>query len=105
MTDIVTFGEAMIRLSPPLFRRLEQATSLDVAVGGAELNVAVGVKRLGLSSTWVSCLPENALGRMAQNKAREFGVDTSWLAWGPRRANGALLHRVRILAEAEQRYV
>ena len=83
MTDIVTFGEAMIRLSPPLFRRLEQATSLDVAVGGAELNVAVGVRRLGLSSTWVSCLPENALGRMAQNKARELGVDTSWLAWDP----------------------
>lgn len=83
MTDVVTFGEAMIRLSPPLFRRLEQATSLDVAVGGAELNVAVGVSRLGLSSTWVSCLPENALGRMAQNKARELGVDTSWLAWDP----------------------
>jgi 2-dehydro-3-deoxygluconokinase len=83
MTDIVTFGEAMIRLSPPLFRRLEQATSLDVAVGGAELNVAAGVTRLGLSSTWVSCLPENALGRMAQNKAREVGVDTRWLAWDP----------------------
>lgn len=83
MTDVVTFGEAMIRLSPPLFRRLEQATSLDVAVGGAELNVAAGVSRLGMSSTWVSCLPENALGRMARNKARELGVDTSWLAWDP----------------------
>ncbi|MGZ5384186.1 MAG: hypothetical protein ACXWH0_09410 [Acidimicrobiia bacterium] len=34
MTDVVTFGEAVIRLSPPFFSRLEQATSLDVAVGG-----------------------------------------------------------------------
>lgn len=83
MSDVVTFGEAMIRLSPPLFRRLEQANTLDVAVGGAELNVAVGVSRLGLSSAWVSCLPTNALGRMAHNKARELGVDTRWVAWDP----------------------
>lgn len=83
MTDVVTFGEAMIRLSPPLFRRLEQTTTLDVAVGGAELNVAVGVSRLGLSATWVSCLPANPLGRMAQNKARELGVDTRWIEWDP----------------------
>jgi 2-dehydro-3-deoxygluconokinase len=81
MPDVVTFGEAMIRLSPPQSRRLEQATSLDIAVGGAELNVAVGVTRLGLQSAWVSCLPQNPLGRMAGNKARELGVDTRWVAW------------------------
>ena len=45
--DVVTFGEAMIRLAPPNFRRLEQATSLDVQVGGAELNTAVGLAKLG----------------------------------------------------------
>ena len=38
--DLVTFGEAMVRLTPPGFQRLEQARSLDVSVGGAELNVA-----------------------------------------------------------------
>lgn len=83
MVDVVTFGEAMIRLSPPQFRRLEQTATLDVAVGGAELNVAVGVSRLGLKAAWVSCLPRNPLGRMAENKAREQGVDTQWLAWDP----------------------
>ncbi len=45
--DVITFGEAMIRLSPPSFRRLEQARSLDVQVGGAELNTAVALARLG----------------------------------------------------------
>jgi hypothetical protein len=34
MPDVVTFGEAMIRLSPPNFLRLEQTTSLDVQIGG-----------------------------------------------------------------------
>src|SRR5436190_2540454 len=54
MPDVITFGEAMIRLAPPNFRRLEQARSLDVQVGGAELNTAVGLARLGRSAAWVS---------------------------------------------------
>jgi len=81
MPDVITLGEAMIRLSPPGFQRLEQAFSLDVQVGGGELNVAVAVSRLGLSSAWVSKLPDNALGRMIRNKAREQGVDTSHIIW------------------------
>jgi 2-dehydro-3-deoxygluconokinase len=81
MFDVVTFGETMIRLAAPDFRRLEQVTSLDVTVGGAELNVATGLARLGLKSAWVSRLPDNSLGRMARNKANEFGVDTSHVVW------------------------
>ena len=81
MFDVVTFGEAMIRLSPPHFERFEQANSLDLRVGGGELNVAVGVSRLGLRSTWVSRLPKNPLGKLMDNRARQAGVDTSNLVW------------------------
>ncbi len=81
MPDVVTFGEAMIRLSPPHFQRLEQTTSLDVQIGGGELNVAVGVTRLGLKSAWISRLPKNALGRLLENRVRQAGVDTSHLIW------------------------
>ena len=81
MADVVTFGEAMIRLAPPHFQRLEQTTSLDVQIGGGELNVAVGVSRLGLKSTWVSRLPKNPLGRLMENRVRQAGVDTSNLIW------------------------
>ena len=84
MPDVITFGEAMLRLAPPDFERLEQASNLKVSVGGSELTVAAGVARLGLSTGWVSRLPDNALGRMAQNKAREFGVDTSHVVWTKR---------------------
>ena len=75
--EVITFGEAMIRLSPPGFRRIEQAKSLDLQVGGAELNTAVAVSRLGHSASWISRLPENPLGRLVANHAREAGVDTS----------------------------
>ncbi len=73
--DLVTFGEAMVRLTPPAFQRLEQAHSFDAYVGGGELNVAVAASRLGVASRWVSRLPDNALGHMIANRAREQGVD------------------------------
>ena len=81
MYDIVAFGEAMVRMSPPDFKRLEQTTTLDLHIGGAELNVAVGASRLGLKCAWVSKLPDNPLGRMIANKARELGVDISQVIW------------------------
>ena len=77
MPEVITFGEAMIRLSPPHFQRLEQTATLDVQVGGGELNVAVGVARLGLTSAWVSRLPQNALGRLAK-------IAPARPAWTPR---------------------
>jgi 2-dehydro-3-deoxygluconokinase len=73
---IVTFGEAMLRFSP--------AQALAATVGGSELNVAVLAARLGVPSRWVSRLPDNALGRMIDARAREQGVDArvDWTADG-----------------------
>src|SRR5881227_4073948 len=81
MPNVVTFGEAMIRLSPPSFQRLEQARSLDVQVGGAELNTAVALARLGRQTAWVSRLTDNPLGRLIANHAREAGVSTEHIVW------------------------
>jgi len=79
--DIVTFGETMIRFSPPDHERLEQAEQLDVHAGGSELNAAVAAQRLGLQTAYVTRLTRNALGRMIENKAREHGVNTSHFIW------------------------
>jgi len=81
MADVITFGETMIRLSPPNHRRLEQTNLLDVNIGGAEWNVATALSRLGISTAWVSRLTDNPLGWMIRNKAREQGVDTSHIVW------------------------
>jgi 2-dehydro-3-deoxygluconokinase len=79
--DVITFGEAMVRLSPSGFRRLEQARSLDVFVGGAELNTAVGLAKLGRRTDWVSRLTRNSLGRLIANHAREAGVGVEHICW------------------------
>lgn len=79
--DLITFGEAMIRLTSPGYMRLEHAKSLNVTVGGAEWNVAVNVSRLGLKTAWVSRLVDTWAGRLIVSEARQHGVDTSNVVW------------------------
>jgi 2-dehydro-3-deoxygluconokinase len=74
---VVTFGEATVRLTAPRNERLERATSLDVSVGGPELNTAVALASFGVPATWVSALPDASLGRLILREARANGVDTS----------------------------
>ncbi|WP_436924455.1 bifunctional 2-dehydro-3-deoxygluconokinase/2-dehydro-3-deoxygalactonokinase [Halosimplex amylolyticum] len=75
MTDLVTFGESMLRLSPPGQQRLEAMDSLDVHVAGAESNVAVAAERLGLDTVWLSKLPDSPLGRRVTSALGNHGVD------------------------------
>jgi 2-dehydro-3-deoxygluconokinase len=81
--ELVTFGEAMLRLTPPGNQPLAQAKTFDVYVGGAELNVAVAAAKLGVASRWVSRLPENPIGRIIADRAQESGVDVSCISWTP----------------------
>ncbi len=81
MYDIVSFGETMLRLSPPNYRRIEHAFSFEANAGGAEMSVACNVSRLGLRTAWVSRLTDNSIGHFIRNKAREQGVDTSFVQW------------------------
>ncbi len=81
MARLVTFGETMIRMSVPLGKRLENTQTLDVTVGGSEMNVAVGASRLGVETAWVSRLPENGWGRHILNVCHTHGVNTSHIVW------------------------
>lgn len=81
--DLIGFGEAMVRFSPLHYERLEQASSLHMAIAAAELNVAVNTSRLGLKTAWVSKLVDTWSGRYIINKGREQGVDMSMVKLVP----------------------
>ncbi|WP_284009400.1 bifunctional 2-dehydro-3-deoxygluconokinase/2-dehydro-3-deoxygalactonokinase [Haloarcula pelagica] len=80
MTDLVTFGETMLRLSPPDQERLETADQYDVHVAGAESNVAVAAQRLGLDAAWLSKLPDSPVGRRVTGELRrhDVAIEVCW---------------------------
>jgi 2-dehydro-3-deoxygluconokinase len=79
---VVTFGEIMLRLSPPGFERFFQSPALCATFGGGEANVAVSLSHFGLHSVYVTCLPNNAIGDGALRALRAEGVDTTHIARG-----------------------
>jgi 2-dehydro-3-deoxygluconokinase len=79
---VVTLGEIMLRLSTPDFKRFVQADSFDVTYGGGEANVAAALCNYGLNGTFVTKVPNNAIGQSAINHLRRYGVDTQFIARG-----------------------
>ena len=82
MNRIVTFGEIMLRLSPPGYLRFGQADSFDVTYGGGEANVAVSLANYGENVAFVTKLPDNPIGKAAVASLRQHGVSIENIAWG-----------------------
>lgn len=100
--DVVTFGETMLRLTPPGFLRIEQTPTFDIWVGGTESNTAVGLARLGLKVAWLSRLPASPLGRFVSNRIAQFGVDVSQLVWASDERLGIYFHEKALAPRASE---
>jgi 2-dehydro-3-deoxygluconokinase len=79
---VVTFGEIMMRLSPPGFLRFGQARSFDVIYGGGEANVAVSLANFGVPVDYVTRLPDNDLGDACIQFLRQYGVGVDKIVRG-----------------------
>ncbi len=79
--DLITFGEIMLRLSPPRHARIVDGDIFEKRAGGAELNVASGVALLGLRTGILSKLPLNELGTFIKNRIRFVGVSDDFLIY------------------------
>ncbi len=79
--DLLTLGQALLRLSPPNNERLVRGDIFVKQVGGAELNVAVGVALLGLHTGIISKLPSHDLGSFIKSKIRSYGVSDDYLIY------------------------
>jgi len=82
MSKVVTFGEIMLRLSPPGFLRFSQTNSFDIVYGGGESNVAVSLANYGIPVDFVTRLPQNDIGDCALMELRKRGVNTQNIIFG-----------------------
>ncbi|MDG1272320.1 MAG: sugar kinase [Flavobacteriaceae bacterium] len=85
MKKVVTFGEIMLRLSPPGYQRFSQANQFDVVYGGGESNVAVSLANYNVPVEFVTRLPENDLGACALMEMRKRAVGTNHIIYGGNR--------------------
>jgi len=81
-SKVVSFGEIMLRLSPPGFERLLQSPQLIATFGGGEANVAVSLAHFGIDSHYVTRLPAHAIGDAAIRALRAEGVQTTHIVRG-----------------------
>lgn len=79
--DLLTFGQILLRLSPEGNERLMRGDTFVKQVGGAELNVAVGVALLGLHTGIISRLPSHDIGSFMKGKIRSYGVSDDYFIY------------------------
>ena len=80
MSELVTFGEGVLRLTPPRGERLESARELEARAAGSAPATAVAADRLGADATWLSKLPDTPLGHRVERGLRGKGIETQ-LVW------------------------
>jgi 2-dehydro-3-deoxygluconokinase len=67
---------------------LEHASSVHLAVGGSELNFAIGLARLEVECGWIGRLGQDPFGRMVNDVLAQEGVRTDWVTSDPDRPTG-----------------
>ncbi|MCD8381623.1 MAG: sugar kinase [Clostridiales bacterium] len=70
----ITFGEVMLRLTPPNYAKIRVTSSFEASYGGSEANIAMALANLGVDSTFFSVVPNNSLGKSAVRWLRSNDV-------------------------------
>ena len=85
MHKIVTFGEIMLRLATPGYKRFMQSDNLGATFGGGEANVAVSLANYGIPVDFVTRLPENDIAEWCLSDLRKYNVGTRQILRGGER--------------------
>ncbi|MFC3160786.1 2-dehydro-3-deoxygluconokinase [Chryseobacterium arachidis] len=80
MGKILTFGEIIMRLSPPGNRTMKQSHEMEFFFGGTELNVASSLATMGCEVKHVSAVSDDFVGESALSFVKSFGIDTNFIS-------------------------
>lgn len=94
MASVLTFGETMGLVRGIDLGGWETVSTAHVGIGGADSNVAIGLRRLGVNSSWIGRVGDDALGRRVEREIRAEGVVTRAII-DPHRPTGVMLKERR----------
>ena len=101
---IVTFGEVMMRFSPPGHAKFSQATTVELAYGGGEANVAISLAYFGMDAFHVTRFPNNLVGRSATQYLRHHWIHTKYITYGAGRMGKYFLEKGAVHRPSEVVY-
>lgn len=81
----ITIGEPMAMFTANEAGDLAQAMTFTKRLAGAEMNVAIGMARLGYTSLYLTKLGLDSFGRYIEQALTQEGVDTSHFLYSPDR--------------------
>ncbi|MFK0107057.1 sugar kinase [Streptomyces sp. NPDC091217] len=95
MSVVLCVGEALISLTPATGVPLITAPELSVSEGGAEVNVAVNLARLGVPTRFAGRVGADPFGTRIRTTLADAGVDARFLESDPRRPTGLYVKDAR----------
>jgi 2-dehydro-3-deoxygluconokinase len=88
---LLALGDPLIALLPSGPETLDDCRELRLYTGGAELNTAVGARRLGVPAAWLGRVGDDPLGRRIRHTLENEGVATDLVVVDPDAPTGLYL--------------
>lgn len=79
MCEIITIGEPMVMFLADTKEHLSNVDHFSRLIAGAELNVAMGLRRLGHTVTYVSQVGDDPFGQYVKNYLENENIDTNFI--------------------------
>ncbi len=84
MPEIILIGEPMAMFIADYVGNLEDVEKFTRSLAGAEVNVCIGLKRLGYDVSYVTKLGVDPFGKYIKNFLVKEGIDTSYITFDER---------------------
>jgi 2-dehydro-3-deoxygluconokinase len=84
MSEVILIGEPMAMFVADYVANLEDVEKFTRSLAGAEVNVCIGLKRLGYDVSYVTRLGVDPFGKYIKNFLVNEGIDTSYITFDSR---------------------
>lgn len=91
MKKVLLFGEPMVLLTTTEVVPLDEANMFQKSLAGAEVNVAIGLTRLGYQVSYFTVLGDDPWGHYIKQKLEKENIDTSLVFFDNRYPSGMML--------------
>ncbi|WP_225744740.1 sugar kinase [Marinilactibacillus sp. Marseille-P9653] len=91
MTDVLLLGEPMGLFSATEYGSLKEATSFNKSVAGAEINVGIGLSRLGHTVQYISKLGKDPIGEYIYEALEKEKIGTDYVTFDEIYRTGLML--------------